>query len=168
MEIIFGIIFGIIAIGLLIFVVVFVLGLILGLIGLVFSIVVWLLKKIHYILAIGITIYIYNQFGVTALLIPIVFITCMLIIGKYRKTKLLANVRNYFYELEMSSKSDLISYLRNKQRFSENELNKVLDFFKEKGLLLEMEFKESLNNPIFRWNEDRYYPRGVIKNTITL
>lgn len=168
MEIIIAIIGIILGIGLIIWLLGIVFYIIAFIFGIIWSLLKWFFKISPYILALGILGFLYNKVGLIVVVLPVAYIVYRIIRSSYKKKSLSGQVKQYFYNVEMSSLSDLVSYLKKRQTVNYQELLNILDEYMAEGLLQNMEFGNSAGNPVFRWTENRRYPKGVITKSITL
>lgn len=159
MGIILGIIGVVIAIGLFFFLV----GLVISLVKLIFvvlyHIVKWALIIAVPVAVLAFFVYLFTVIGIWALAALVVCGGLIWLIKLLGPESLETRVTRVFHEYEIASMEDLMSKVDGSP--DSKALVKILEKLHQQGKVEFMEFGIE-GNMLFRWNEHRDYPQGVI------
>ncbi|AYA76024.1 hypothetical protein DOE78_11565 [Bacillus sp. Y1] len=151
---------------------VFVLFFVLGLIVQIFKLFFYLLKALYKLLllllkpavVIGLLYGVFYLFDFLGLIILGVSALIIYIIHVMKQDPLERQIKKIFQTFEMSTISDLIDQLNGNPSY--DEVKSIINQLLKDSKLEKLDFGDK--EVVYRWTENRYYSKGVVKKTITL
>lgn len=150
------------------FVLIFLLGLIIQLFKLFFYLIKSLFKLLLFLLRpaffIGLLYGVFYLFDFLGLIIFGVTVIIIYIIYVKKQNPLERQIKKIFQTFEMSTISDLIDQLNGNPSY--DEVKGIINQLLKDAKLEKIDFGDK--EVVYRWTENRYYSKGVVKKTITL